>query len=261
MVKRERRGRVAVLTLARPEAGNAFDLAMARGLAEAVAQAAADSAIGAVLLTAEGPRFSVGGDLRSFVGAAEGPAAYVRAIANAAHQAVMTIARAPKPFVCAVQGPAAGLGFSLAMSCDVVIAGRRAAFTAAYSAIGLSPDGGLSFILPRLAGRRLAQDMLYRNRRLDAEDALAAGLVTELVEDDGLAEAALRVATELAAGSATAFAQVKSLIGLEAGLAAHLDREAAAIERLMESADGREGVAAYLAKRQPVFAGGQEPAP
>ena len=247
---------VARITLAAPERRNALGLEQARGLADATRAVADDPDVRAVLLDAEGPAFHVGGDL---VGLAEATdaAATVRLWTAHLHVAVAQLVRMPKPVVTAVHGAAAGAGLSLARSGVLVLAAESARFTSAYTAAGLSPDGGLTWLLPRLVGQRRAQELVLTNRTLDAHEALAWGLVTQVVPDAELAARATETAARLAAGPTAAYARSRALLRQSAttSLEAQLQDEVDGIAACAASADGREGVAAFLGKRRPEFRG------
>ncbi len=191
-IKITRDGAVAIVVLDRPAAGNAIDVATARALLEAAVEVSCDWSVRAVLIASDGRLFSAGGDLNGFASAADKVPELMSMETAYLRSAVARLAQTDKPLVVAVQGFAAGAGFSLAMLGDIVIAGHAAQFTLAYTGIGLTPDGGASWLLPRLVGLRKAQEMILMNTRLGADDALAAELVTRVVPDAELAAEALR---------------------------------------------------------------------
>jgi 2-(1,2-epoxy-1,2-dihydrophenyl)acetyl-CoA isomerase len=158
--------------------------------------------------------------------------------------------------ITAVNGPAAGAGFSLALSGDLVLAAQSASFTMAYTRVGLSPDGSASHVLPRLIGTLRAKELMLTNRTLAAPDALHWGLVTDVVADDELATRADELATSMAATSSGATGGVKALLlaSFGNGLEEQMELEGRLIAERADSADGREGVDAFLAKRRPDFA-------
>ncbi|MFD7923461.1 enoyl-CoA hydratase/isomerase family protein [Streptomyces sp. NPDC059740] len=248
---------LARVTLCRPEAGNAIDLATARGLLDAARACAAGKAR-AVLLTAQGRSFCVGGDLREF-SALSGRALerHLLAVTGALHEALRTFAAIDAPMVAAVQGPVAGAGTGLAAAADVTLAADDASFTAAYTGIGYSPDAGVSWFLPRLIGPKRALDLLLTNRRVPAAEAERIGLVSRVVAADRLPVEAVRTAESLLRGPTAAFGATRRLVrsGLTGELGPHLDREAGALATAAASEEGREGVAAFLAKRAPDFTG------
>ena len=251
-IQSERTGRLLAITLDRPGRANAFDLPTAAQLRDAVRSI--DSGVGCVLLSGEGANFSVGGDVLAFAAAPE-PGKYLRELASVIHQAVLGLAAAPVPVVVAVQGWAAGAGMSLAACGDIVLAGESARFRTAYTGIGLSPDCGLTWTLPRLVGRARAADLVLTNRPVSAAEAASIGLVARVAADDVLFAEARALAAELAAGPTVAFGQVKKLLeaGDRATLADHLGAEAAAIVACADHHEGRAGVDAFTAGRRPVF--------
>jgi 2-(1,2-epoxy-1,2-dihydrophenyl)acetyl-CoA isomerase len=253
LIKLETIGGLARLTLNNPGMGNVLDAPMIEALDAATAQLAA-SPPRAVLITAEGKSFCVGGDIRAF-GTATDRGALLREMAGRLHDSVRRLAMLPAPVVVAVQGAAAGAGLSLAAGADMLLAARGAHFTMAYTAIGISSDGGASYYLPRLIGLRRTQELAYTNRRLLADEALSWGLVSAVVEDDALAAEAEALASRLAAGPTLAYAGMKRLLTAEAGLDAQLDAELDSIATTAASADAAEGVAAFLARRKPDFMG------
>ncbi|HYE46934.1 MAG TPA: enoyl-CoA hydratase-related protein [Caulobacter sp.] len=257
IVRLEREGAVATLVLARPEAGNAVSLALCQAFHDAVETCAADASVRAVLIRAEGAAFCVGGDLAEFQGRGDERPAHLMKLAPVFHAAQARLMTMPAPVVVAVQGAAAGAGLGLALCGDIVLAAASARFTLAYTAIGLSPDGGSTHLLPRLIGLRRTQDLMLTNRRLTAAEALDMGLVTEVLADRHLETRAREVALRLAAGPTQAYGEVKRLLSLtfERGFAAQTDDEGDAIARLSGGDDAAEGIDAFFAKRPPVFAG------
>lgn len=247
---------IATLTLSRPDAGNAIDLPFARTLWALAKRCAEDSAIRCVVLKAQGRLFCAGGDIGGFSTAGENVSGYLTELAGTLHEGVLELMHMQKPLLTLVQGPAAGAGLSLAIMGDIVIAGRSAAFAAAYGGVGLSPDGGMSWMLPRLVGMRMAQEMIIANRRLSAEEAHTHGLVTRMVEDDALQAEGEKWAATLSAGATGAMGVARTLLlqSSEGGnFATHLDREVRAIAARGAHAEGREGVSAFLNKRKPDF--------
>lgn len=250
----ERHGGVGILTLNRPDAGNALDLQLSQALMEKAIACDTDPSIRAVLLRANGRFFCVGGDIGAFSAAGGAMPALLLQVTAFLHSAVSRLARMDKLLVIQVQGFAAGGGFGLAMLGDIVIAGDAAQFTLAYSGRGLTPDCGASWLLPRLVGMRKAQEMMLLNPRLDARDARQAGLVTEVVRDQDLAERAFATAQQLAQGPTSSFGRSRALLlsSFTDELETHLEREARAVAASSSTSDGREGVAAFMAKRSPV---------
>lgn len=248
-------GAVEVITLNRPDAANGLNPLMARELAAAAARCDHDPSVKAVVLTATGRFFSAGGDVKAMAGFGDDTAAGIKSLADDLHRAVSTLARMPAPLIVAVNGVAAGAGFSLALLGDLVLASDAAVFTMAYTSVGLSPDGSSSYFLPRLIGRRRAQELMLTNRRLSAAEALDWGLVTRVVPDAMLSDEALALATSLAQGSSNSNAAVKRLL-LETytnALETQMELESRTIAACAGSPNGREGIAAFVEKRRPDY--------
>ncbi len=249
------RDRVATITLDRPKAGNAMNLALTRELGQAAQICDRDPTIKTVLLTGKGRFFCVGGDLKAFSTFGDEADLRVKALADELHKAISIFARMSAPLVVAVNGPAAGAGFSLSLVGDYVVAAQSATFSMAYTAAGLSPDGSSTYFLPRLVGLRRAQELAFTNRTLDANDAMEWGLVTRVVTDEALLDEAAAICSRLAAGPADAQATVKKLLlcSLGNGLEEQMELEGRAISRAAVSIDGIEGVHAFTEKRKPLF--------
>ncbi|MGW2048932.1 enoyl-CoA hydratase/isomerase family protein [Streptomyces sp. NPDC001858] len=238
-------------------AGNAIDLAMARSLLDAARECEKER-VRAVLLTGRGRSFCVGGDLKEFAALPpERLAGHLTDVTDALHGALRILAGLDAPLVVAVRGAVAGAGLGLVAAADVSLAATDAGFTAAYTAIGYTPDAGVSWSLPRLVGPRRAVDLLLTNRRVPAAEALQLGLVGRVVAPERLDEEAARVAGELARGATEAYGATRRLVGQAAAdtLDEHLDAEARRLAAAAVSGEGREGVAAFLAGRRPDFAG------
>lgn len=210
-VRLEVRDGVAHLVLARPAYANAIDLPTARELRRLVGEAAADDGVGAVLVSGEGPRFCAGGDVASMV-AADDRGAYLRELAQTVDEALLALGTAPKPVVAAVHGAVAGAGLALLLSCDVVVAESGTRFASAYAGVGLTPDCGLSWLLPRAVGQQRALELLLTRRALDAEEAHRWGLVTTVAEPGTALEQARTTAAELAGGPTYALGQARALV-------------------------------------------------
>ena len=250
----DREGALLRLTLNRPDAGNAIDVPMAKALMYAAIEADEDPAVRAVLLTGTGRLFCVGGDLGAFAAAAGADKLpqLLKEITSYLHSAISRLARMEKPLLTAVNGPAAGAGLSLAILGDLVIAARSAHFTLAYTAIGLSPDGGSTWLLPRLVGLRKAQDLALTNARTSADEAAAMGLVTRVAEDETFAAEVAKTAESLLASATGALGRTRQLLlsSFGATLEGQMEAEARAIASAGRSAEGREKIAAFLAKRR-----------
>ena len=248
---------VAHITLNRPDAANGINIALGRDLRDVATHVDEDPNVRAVLLSANGKLFCAGGDLKSFAtfGSAIGKA--LKSLTTDLHAAQSRLLRMRAPVVVAVQGAAAGAGFPLAMCGDIVLASSKASFTMAYTAAGLSPDGGSTFIIPRLIGMRRMQELTLLNRRLSAAEALDWGLVTKVVEPEALADEALAIATQLATGPTEAFASARRLLlsSIGSSLEEQMELEAREIAANAVGADGTEGIAAFVEKRPANYQG------
>lgn len=246
-------GSVTSIVLDRPEAANGMNDTLTRELA--VAAALCDTAATKVVtITGAGRFFCAGGDLKA-ISAASDPGAFVKGIADDLHRAMSTFARMDAVLITAVNGVAAGAGFPLGVSGDLVLAAESASFTSAYTKAGLSPDGSSSYLLPRLVGLRRAQELLITNRVLSAAEALQWGLVTTVVPDAELPARLDELATKTAAGARDSTSAVKKLLltSYGAGYEEQMEYEARLIASCASSDDGREGIAAFLGKRRAEF--------
>ena len=236
-----------------PERRNAVDLAFTAALAAAL-DGGLDSA-GAVAIVADGDQFCVGGDVRAMA-ASPDKGAFVAELADSLHRSMLRLADGP-PVVIGVRGWAAGAGMSLVCASDVVVVGRSAMLQPAYPGIGLSPDGGMSWNLPRIVGDRQARSLILRNAVLDASAALRLGLADEAADDADVEQVVLERAAALASGPRDALRAVKRLIAQSdtRTYAEHLDSESVSIARCAASADGAEGLTSFLERRRPTFAG------
>lgn len=248
---------VATLTLDRPANANTIDLALAREYADVALRCDEDPSVRAVVLTGAGKAFCAGGDLASFAAAGDAMPALLKEITGYLHLGVSRFARMDAPVIAAVNGVAAGAGVSLVCAADLVLAAESARFTLAYTRAGLSPDGGVTYTLARLVGPLRARELVLTNRMLSAAEAAQWGIVNRVVPDAELLSAATALAQDLAQGATRAFGSAKRLLlsGLTAELESQMDAEARSIADLTRTADGREGVAAFLEKRAPKFTG------
>src|SRR5258708_6123214 len=239
--------------------GNAITLELAQELME-ISLRCESAGVSAVLLTGAGDALSVGGDLKAFAAQGENLPAYIRQTTSYFHMAISRFARLDAPVIAAVNGAAAGGGFSMACACDIVLAADTASFLMAYSKIGFAPDGGSSYFLPRLVGFRRAMELALTNRRLSAAEAHAYGIVTEVVPASQLLERANELAASLAKGPTKAFGAAKRLLhsGWNDALETQMELESSAISSSSGDADGREGVAAFQQKRAPKIHGKSE---
>ncbi|MCX7283216.1 MAG: enoyl-CoA hydratase-related protein [Novosphingobium sp.] len=248
-------GAIATIRLNRPAEGNAINLPMAQALLEATIRCDSDPAIRCVVISAGGKLFCGGGDVSAFAAAGAGISGALSELAGTLHMAVTRLMRMAKPVLCVVQGAAAGAGFGLAIGGDIVICAESASFSPAYGGVGLTPDGGLSWLLPRLIGLRRAQEVILLNQRIDARSALDAGLVTACVPDAELEAEAAKLAQKLATLSTSAIGGAKALLleGASSALEVQLERETRSIAAAGASPHGQEGIAAFSARRKPDF--------
>jgi 2-(1,2-epoxy-1,2-dihydrophenyl)acetyl-CoA isomerase len=257
IVLAERNGAVVTLRMNRPERLNAYNREMGEALLAGAAEAAADPSVRCIVLTGTGTAFSAGGDVEMFASfRGEGPGEF-RDLTISLHAFIATLRRAPKPVLAAVNGVAAGAGFSMALACDAAVAAASARLTLAYHKIGLSPDGGMTFFLARALGTQRAMEMTLLDRVLSAHQAASWGLVQEVFPDAEFRTRASELAARLADGPTLAYARAKELYNraLSQPLETQLEEERQNIARSAESADFAEGVAAFLAKRPPRFEG------
>ncbi len=256
-IQLSREGAVAVLRFHRPESYNAINHVMAPELLEAAIEVQEDPAVRALVLTGEGAAFHAGGDVKEFVGQGEAVGTYIDRMVIPFHAFISHLVRMPKPVVAAVNGVAAGAGFSIAMACDVVLARADAVFTVAYSRIGASPDGSLTFFLVRHLGLRRAMELYLSNRVLSAQEALEWGLVTQVLPVEGFLPAALEQARTLAAGPTAAYGLAKQLFyhSLNQTLETQLELEARGIIAASKTQDFREGTRAFVEKRKAAYQG------
>lgn len=249
-------GGIAKITLNRPDAANAMNLDLARDLAHAARICDNDASIKVVLLTGTGRMFSAGGDLKAFSTFGDQTSVKIKELADDVHKAISVFARMKPVLVIAVNGMAAGAGFSLSLTGDYVIAAESAKFTMAYTRAGLTPDGSSTYYVPRLVGLRKAQELMLTNRTLSAREACEWGLITRVCSDETLQQEAMNIATELAAGSRSAQSVVKKLLlcTLHNGLEEQMEIEGREIADAAISPDGIEGIGAFVEKRKANFA-------
>jgi 2-(1,2-epoxy-1,2-dihydrophenyl)acetyl-CoA isomerase len=248
---------VATITLNRPDAFNSFGRKLGRELFDAALEVDEDRDVRCVVITGAGKAFCGGGDVKEFVDELPRIGVHIKELTTYLHGAVSRLCRSDKPVVVAINGIAAGGGFALALSGDVVIAAESAKLTMAYSRIAATPDGSSSYFLPRLVGLRRALDLYLTNRVLSAREALDWGLVTRVVPDAELRTATETLARELAAGPTLAYGAAKRLFHQSTweSLETQMELEAQAIARSGHTADFREGVTAFANKTAPVFRG------
>jgi len=249
------RNGIGVVTLNRPEAFNAFDLQMGERFATQLVALGSERGIRGIVICGAGKAFCAGGDLKWALSVQGGTAAAFHRLAGHFHLAVTEIRRAPKPVIAAINGVAAGGGFSLALACDFRVIAKSAVLRQAYTSSGLCLDGGGTFNLPRLVGLARALEIAAFDPPISAEQALAWGLATKVVEDGTALDAAMKMAEELAQRSLNAYGAAKQLLtdSFDTSLETQLERERAALAACAEHPEGQEGLKAFSEKRKPRF--------
>lgn len=248
----------AWITLNRPDRLNAFAGSMRDDLHAAIARADGDEAVRVLVITGAGRGFCAGADLEvTSALAARGDDAAFEALVEAGMGVVLRLHAVTKPVVAAVNGPAAGAGASLALACDLRIASERASFSVGFNRIGLHPDWGATYFLPRVVGAARAAELVLTARIVDAEEAHRIGIFQRVVPAEAFDGEVRAVARELAEKPPLALAAAKRTLAasLESDLAAMLEAEREAQMRCFRSADAREGITAFQEKRKPVFRG------
>lgn len=249
---------VATVTLNRPDAMNALTIPMAEELVDALIRCRADAAVRAVIVKGAGRGFCAGGDVKSFAESLQAdPLIAIRNLAMRLHASVAEIRRMEKPVIAQVHGVAAGAGMSLALACDLTIAAQTARFIMAYARVGLSPDGSSTFYLPRLVGPKKALEIFYAGDPIDASEAVRLQLVNRVVPDAELEKETQALARRLAEGPTLALARAKELVymSLSESLETQLENERHFMGLSAASDDFREGVQAFMQKREPKFEG------
>ena len=258
-VKYELSGNAAIITLDRPAALNALSLQLTQDLAGAFERAAHDS-VRAAVLTGSGKAFCSGGDLREMqaIGREQGRVeAFLEEPLAALHRVILLIRESPFPCIAAVNGVAAGAGTNLALACDIVLAAASASFNAAFVRIGLSPDCGGTFFLPRAIGEKRAAELMMTGGTISAEQAAAIGLINRVVPDASLADEASALCEKLAAGPTGSIVRIKRMLNktFANSLSEQLELEHQCQIESGRSADFLEGVDAFFEKRPPRFTG------
>ena len=251
----EKQAAIAKITLNRPDAANGMNSRMADELNQAARLCDTDPELKAVVLTASGRFFCAGGDLKEFASMGDDIGLGIKSLADNLHSAISTFSRMDAALVVAVNGIAAGAGFSLALAGDIALAGESASFTMAYTRAGLCPDGSSSYFLPRLVGLRKAQELMLTNNSLSAHDALEMGLITSVVSDAELEQKGAQIAAELAGMASQSIACVKKLLlaSFDNSLETQMEIEGRYVSQCAATEDGREGIQAFLEKRTPEF--------
>jgi 2-(1,2-epoxy-1,2-dihydrophenyl)acetyl-CoA isomerase len=246
---------IATVLLNRPETFNAFDLDMIELFASRLTALAADNSVRGIVISGAGKAFCAGGDLRWADSFPQGASSAFHTLAARFHQAILEIRRMSKPVIAAVNGMAAGGGFSLALACDFRVMDESAVLRQAYTSTGLCIDGGGTFMLPRLVGLARALEIVAFDRPISSQQALAWGLTTKIVEDGRSVQEAVQMAHELAGGSLNSFEWSKQLLtdSFNTAFEAQIERERAGLCSCAAHPEGKEGLQAFVEKRKPVF--------
>jgi 2-(1,2-epoxy-1,2-dihydrophenyl)acetyl-CoA isomerase len=254
-VKVEIEDEIAKAILSRPESFNALNIEMADSLAKALGALATDESVKAVIISGDGKAFCAGGDLKWVLKHPSGARAAFHELAGRFHQSIIEIRRIEKPVIAAVNGVAAGAGFSLALACDFRVMARSAALRQAYTSVGLCLDGGGSHSLPRLVGQARATEIIAFDEPISSERALDWGMVTKVVDDGAAMDESLIMARKLCGRSIPAFGRCKGLItdSFDTTLEAQLERERAGIADCGATEEGIERMQAFAEKRKPVL--------
>jgi enoyl-CoA hydratase/carnithine racemase len=246
---------IKLLTLSNPGARNALSPAIYAAGVEAINHADSSHEVRAVVITGEGDAFCAGGNLQRLLHNRTLPESVQAESIDGLHSWIEAIRACRKPVIAAVEGAAAGAGFSLALSCDFVVSSQDAIYVMAYSTVGLSPDGGGSWQLARQLPRQLATELLLTGDRISAERLHALGVVNQLTEKGQALSAALQLAEKLSQRAPNVMASIKELVSEapERSLNAHLTAERDFFVRNLHHANGGEGISAFLEKRKPKF--------
>ena len=250
-IKYDSRESVGVITLNRPEKRNAINKIMIEELATCIHGCGEQEDIRAIILTGAGNAFCSGGDIL------ETPPPKAKKFLNALHPAFLEIRRVPKPVIAAVNGPAIGGGFALALSCDIIIASKSARFNSQYVLIGVSPDCGMSYMLPRLVGDKRASWLMFTGEMVDAQKGYEMGFVNQVVEDNQLLNEAHVIAKRLAESATLAIGRTKELINRSwhESLESQMESEKQFFGSLALKEDHQEAIAAFREKRKPIYRG------
>lgn len=246
----DRSGQLATITLSRPDDANSIDLPLAEGLRAAVAEADADENLRALVIRGSGRFFCAGGDVAAIFAAAD-PTGYLIRLTDAFHEALMHLSSTSLTVIAAVNGTVAGGGLGLLLNCDLSVSVPKASFVGAYSSIGLTPDSGVSTLLPRAIGDRRARSLLLGGRVLDAVTAEAWGLVGEVAETEDFDEHVARLVRSACAGSRAANGETKRLLAASwnQSYGAQLTDEGRTIAAMSAADASRELIGAFLAQR------------
>ena len=253
----EQQGAIGTLTFNRPNVFNAMNDEMILSLRDLTASMLSSTTLRVLIIKGAGKAFVAGGDVGLFYQRRDVIADEVKPMGDALHAGIINLRNLPFPVIAQIHGAVAGAGLSVALACDFAIAAEGAQFSTAYAKIGLSPDGGSTFFLPRIVGMRKATELVMLSETLTAVQAGELGLVNRVVPADQLEAEVQKLATRLASGATQAFARAKRLItqSFTTPIQQHLDDEIAYFSECARTADFKEGVTAFVEKRKPDFKG------
>jgi 2-(1,2-epoxy-1,2-dihydrophenyl)acetyl-CoA isomerase len=253
----EQHGSIGVMTFNRPEVFNAMSSELITAFRDMTSNIIKSTTLRALIVKGAGKAFLAGGDVSVFYKQRNTVADTVKPIGDALHEGIINMRNMPFPVIAEVQGACAGAGVSVMMACDFAIASTAATFKTAYTQIGLSPDGGSTYFLPRLVGMRKAAELIMLSDVINAEQALSLGLVNRVVAPDALPSEVQQLAERLSQGATQAYARAKRLINQswQTPMQQHLDDEITYFADCARTDDFKEGVTAFMEKRKPVFKG------
>jgi len=257
----EQHGSIGIMTFNRPEVFNAMSSELILAFRDITAELTKSTTLRVLIIKGAGKAFLAGGDVGQFYREKDDIAETIKPLGDALHEGIINIRIMPFPVIAQVQGACAGAGLSLMLACDFAVASTTAQFKTAYTQIGLSPDGGSTYFLPRLIGMKKATELIMLSEAIAAEQALALGLINRVVAVDMEANAldteTMQLATRLSHGATQAYARAKLLINQSwnTPIKQHLDDEIAYFADCAKTADFKEGVTAFMEKRKPVFKG------
>ena len=248
-------GEIMGVVLNRPETYNAFNLEMITELARHLTQLAKDDSARGIIITGNGKAFCAGGDLKWAIEFSDKAGSSFHTLASQLHLAIVEIRRMKKPVIAAINGTAAGAGFSLALACDFRIMGKSAILKQAYTSNGLSIDGGGTFTLPRIVGLARSMEIAAFDDPISSAKALEWGLVTKVVDDETILEEAKNMLNRLLEKSLYSFGWSKKLLtdSFNHSLESHLELEREGLSACANHSDGQEGLKAFIEKRKPMF--------
>lgn len=254
-VLKKQEGKTAIITLNVPETFNSFDIGLAEAFLQTLNVCKDSPEVKAIIITGAGKAFCAGGNIKKMAEGPDTPSKMLGNLIRLLNNAIIEIKRSEKPVIAAINGAAAGAGFSLAMACDLKVAVEKAKFKQAYTSNGLVPDGGWTVFMPNLVGYTRAMELVLLDEVIPADKALDWGMINKVCPPEELMDTALAWAEKIASGASFAFSEVKRLVNQNTylGLESSLENERRAMINASAESDGLEGIAAFIEKRQPVF--------